>query len=174
LIDAHSGGKIMVTIVVAYNQNFVIGNQYGKVPWHIPDDLKFFKEYTMHKPCIMGRKTWDSIPEKYKPLPGRENFIVTRNPEEFEISGRFICPRKSVEIALETAKIFEREICVIGGGEIYKYFIDHNLADAVLASEIKGYTDVEGTVFFPDLKSLGWKGKVFKEFEEFTVMVYQK
>lgn len=74
----------MVTIIVAYNQNFVIGNNLGKVPWHIPDDLKFFKETTMGHACIMGRKTWDSIPPKYRPLPGRFNIIVTRGHRNFD------------------------------------------------------------------------------------------
>lgn len=163
-----------VTIVVAYNKNLIIGNQYGKVPWHIPEDLKFFKEYTMHKPCIMGRKTWDSIPEKYKPLPGRENFIVTKNPKNLQHNGPFVCARQSVEIALNLAKIFDREICVVGGGEIYKYFLENNLVDYVIASEIKGYEDIEGSVFFPDIKSMGWKSQVYKEFNDFTVMQYYK
>lgn len=163
-----------VTIVVAYNSNFVIGNQFGKVPWYIPDDLKFFKEFTMGKPCIMGRNTWNSIPEKYRPLPGRQNIVVTRNPDKFEVYDSFVCTRPTVEMALETARVFRAEICVVGGGQIYKYFIENNLADRVIASEVKGYLDVEGSVFFPNLKELGWQGFVEKEYEEFSVIQYVK
>lgn len=164
----------LVTIVVAYNANLVIGNQFGKVPWYIPEDLKFFKEFTMGKPCIMGRNTWESIPEKYRPLPGRENIIVTKSPDTLEMYESFVCARPTVEIALETARIFRREICVVGGGQIYKYFIENNLADRVLASEIKGHLDVEGSVFFPDLKSMGWQGFIEEEHEEFNVVQYVK
>lgn len=164
----------LVTIFVAYNKNFVIANQYGKIPWHIVEDLKFFKEYTMGKPCIMGRKTWESIPEKFRPLPGRENIIVTRNPNDFQIDQSFVCARPTVETALNTAKVFEREICVIGGGEIYKYFIENNLVDRVIASEIKEYQDVQGSVFFPDLKKMGWNFYLEKEFDEFNVYQYVK
>jgi dihydrofolate reductase len=164
---------IPVTIVVAYNKNLVIANQFGKVPWYIRDDLIFFKKYTMGKPCIMGRKTWESIPEKFRPLSGRENFIVTRNPKDFE-EGFHVCARQSVEIALNIAKIFNKEICVIGGGEIYKYFLENNLVNHIIASEIKGYEDVEGSVFFPNIKSMGWKSQIYKEFDEFTVVQYSK
>jgi len=164
----------LVTIFVAYNKNFVIANQYGKIPWHIAEDLKFFKEYTMGKPCIMGRKTWESIPEKFRPLPGRENIIVTKNPESFQIDQSFVCARPTVETALKTARVFEREICVIGGGEIYKYFIENNLVDRVVASEIKEYQDVQGSVFFPDLKKIGWNCYLEKEFDEFNVYQYVK
>lgn len=163
----------LVTIIVAYNKNFIIGNQFGKIPWYIPEDLKFFKEFTMGKPCIMGKKTWDSIPEKYRPLPGRQNIIVTSHPETVELEST-VCTRPNVETALTTARFFEREICVVGGGQIYKYFLENNLANRVIASEIKGYEDVEGSVFFSDLKSLGWKGYVEKEFDEFDVVQYVK
>jgi dihydrofolate reductase len=163
-----------ITIVVAYNKNFIIGNQFGKVPWYIPDDLKFFKEFTMGKPCIMGRKTWESIPDKYKPLAGRESIIVTSKPEEIKELDSHMCVRPTVEMALATAKFFNREICVIGGGQIYNYFIDKNLATRVIASEIKEHLDVEGSVFFPNLKSLGWEDYIEKEYDEFNVVQYVK
>ena len=163
-----------VTIVVAYNANFVIANQFGKVPWYIPDDLKFFKEFTMGKPCIMGRKTWESIPDKYKPLPGRENIIVTRNPQAFPELESFVCVRPSVEVALTTARLFKKEICIVGGGEIYNYFLNNNLADRIIASEVKERLDVEGSVFFPDLKKLGWVGYVEREYKDFNVVQYVK
>lgn len=167
----------MVSIIVAYNGKFVIGNNMGKVPWHIPEDLKFFKEVTMGCPCVMGRKTWESIPEKYKPLPGRPNYIVSRDVSKVELDetwNEHVVVYPSVERAIEEAQTAypDKEVFITGGGEIYRYCIVNNLVDRVLASEIKNYIDVEGSTSFPDLKSLGWNGGLFKEFEEFTVIEY--
>lgn len=171
----------MISLVVAYNSNQVIGDANGKMPWHIPDDLKYFKEITIGKPCIMGRKTWDSIPEKFKPLPGRTNLIVTRKQEAFieknlvYLQGEnpiIVCD--SVEDAISKAQGINAEICVIGGGEIYRDCIEKGLADRVLASEIKGFEDITGTTFFPRLKYFqDWKPKVVKEFKDFVAVEYQ-
>ncbi len=156
-----------ITIVVAYNKNLVIGNGCG-LPWHIVDDLKFFKEVTMGKACVMGRKTWFAIPEKYRPLPGRHNIVVSRDKIEL---GPNVSLCSSVEEAIELGG---SETCITGGGEIYRYCIENNLIDRVLASEIKNHLDVDGATFFPDLKKLGWQGKIIREFNEFDVVEYTK
>lgn len=173
--------KPRVTIIVAYNANRVIGNNLGFVPWHVPEDLKFFKETTMGSPCIMGRKTWDSIPQKYKPLPGRYNIIVTKGHRNFEFPDN---PPKdtemaacvSVENAITLGKQFTRtgEVFVTGGAQVYAYCVEHDLVDRVLASEIKNHLDVDGATFFPDIKQLGWTGTVVKEYDQFTVMEYKR
>ncbi len=105
---------ISVALVVALADNGVIGDA-GKIPWRISDDLKHFKAVTMSKPCIMGRKTWESLPKK--PLPGRINIVVTRTPS-------FVAPGAAVVHSLDEA--FARaeneradEIVVIGGADIY-------------------------------------------------------
>lgn len=103
----------IVSLVVAMADNGVIGKG-GALPWRIPEDMRHFKVLTMGKPCIMGRKTWDSLPKK--PLPGRENIIVTRD-REFRAEGGFVA--HSVEEAIAHANEAE-EICVIGGADIYK------------------------------------------------------
>lgn len=178
----------MRTIVVAYNERFVIGNNLGKVPWHIPEDLKFFKEATMGKACVMGRKTWESIPEKYRPLPGRLNIIVSRDPfmvsfPENTGSGTFTMAMESVEDAIKmglTRKLVgwkddeANEVCITGGGEIYRYCINNGLVDRVLASEIKNHLDVDGATYFPDLKALGWHGEIIREHDDFNVVEYTK
>jgi dihydrofolate reductase len=167
------------TIVVAYNENFVIGDSNGNVPWRIPEDLKFFKEYTMGKACLMGRKTWDSIPVKYKPLLGRTNIVISRDILKINNPGYSknpMLPANSVEQAILVAEYFcpNQEMCITGGGEIYRYCLENDLVDKVIASEIKGHLDVKGTTFFPNLKELGWKSSVHKEFDEFIVMEYKK
>jgi|694.fasta_scaffold08426_14 dihydrofolate reductase len=170
----------MVTLVVAYNKNFVIGDSQGNIPWHLPEDLRFFKEVTMGKPCIMGRKTWESLPDRFKPLPGRKNIIVTRNNDSFfQHNTRYVlCDNpiyiaSTLELALAKAKKYSDDACVIGGGEIYKYCIDNNLVDRVLASEVHGYLDIQGKTYFPNLTELGWHGETYQMFETFTVVDYR-
>lgn len=163
-----------VTIIVAYNEKFVIGNNMGKVPWHIPEDLKFFKEQTMGHPCIMGRTTWESIPEKYKPLPGRLNIVVSRSPERLGLP-QGVLQVPSIEDAIGFSEWREdEEIFVTGGAKVYQYSIEHGLVDRVLASEIHNHMDVEGATFFPDLKALGWQGTPFRQYAEFDVIEYTK
>jgi dihydrofolate reductase len=161
----------MVTLIVAYNQNFVIGNVEGNVPWRIPDDLKYFKKLTMGKPCVMGRKTWDSLPAKFKPLPGRTNIVVSRsNMPEFDS----VYVRDSVEGAIEIAHFFGQDVCVVGGEQVYRYCIEKDLADCVLASEVKGHLEVNAAAYFPDLKKLGWGYKIEQEYNDFDVVKYTK
>ena len=101
-----------VALVVAVAQNGVIGDR-GKIPWRIADDMKHFKAVTVGKPCIMGRKTWDSLPKK--PLPGRTNIVVTRD-RAFASAGAVVA--HSLDEALAAAKGAD-EIAVIGGGDLY-------------------------------------------------------
>ena len=160
----------MRTIIVAYNTKFVIGNGLG-LPWRISEDLKLFRRLTMGHPCIMGRTTWDVMPPKYKPLPGRTNIVVSRKPLDLEGAETFA----SVESALKYAmQCDEQEVFITGGAQIYWYALGHNLVDRVLASEIKNDITVENAVYFPQLKALGWKGQVVEEFDEFTLMDYRK
>ena len=170
--------KVAVTAIVAYNGKFVIGNDLGFVPWKIKEDLKFFKDTTMGHPCIMGRKTWDSIPAKFRPLPGRYNIVVTKNHQNFQFpeNGRdSIAACESVEKAIALGRQMDPkgEVFITGGSQIYNYCIKYGLVDRVLASEINNYLDVVGASFFPDLKSLKWEGQALKEFEEFKVVEYR-
>lgn len=171
----------MITLVVAYNANFVIGDDSGGIPWHLPEDLKYFRQVTMGKPCIMGRKTWESIPSKFKPLPGRKNIIVTRKKDVFfQWNAEYVvaCDNPiliytTIEMALEKALALSDEVCVVGGGEIYRYCIDKGLADRVIASEIQGFLDVEGFAFFPNLKEMGWEKSKLQDFNDFSVFEYK-
>ena len=138
-----------VALVAAVARGGVIGRD-GGVPWRLPEDMRRFRELTMGHPVVMGRKTWESLPEQFRPLPGRGNVVVTRNPDW---STQGADRAGSIEDALELVDSAPR-VFVIGGGEIYKAALPY--ADELLLTEIDA--DVEGDTTFPD-----W---VRDEFEE--------
>jgi len=129
-----------VSIVVAVSANGVIGRD-GGLPWHLPSDLKRFKALTLGKPVIMGRKTWASIG---RPLPGRPNIVISRDPH-FAAEGAISV--QSLEAAIVEARKLAAElgvdeVCVIGGGEIYRQAIDSAdiLHITTVAAEVDGDT----------------------------------
>jgi dihydrofolate reductase len=132
-----------LTIIAAIGKNRELGLR-GKLLWHIPDDLPRFKSFTIGHPVIMGRKTWESLPEKFRPLPGRTNIVVTRQAG-YEAKGAIVAD--SLETARAAAARAEGagEIFVIGGGELYVAALPHasrlylTLVDAV----------AEADTFFP-------------------------
>ncbi len=128
-------------IIVACSKNNVIGVE-GKIPWHSKADFKHFKETTMGYPILMGRKTFESIG---KPLPGRKNVVITRNPDKLKsIEG--ITVFDSIESAIEAMKN-EDKIFIIGGGEIYNRTI--SVADELLVSRMP--FEVVGDTYFPEI-----------------------
>lgn len=150
----------MIIAIVAYDKNKVIGNG-NELPWRLPEDLKLFKKHTTNCPVIMGRKTWESIPEKYRPLPNRTNIVLTRFPHN---STRFSNKKPELstgpffvdswEDALVVAKSARpnKNIFVIGGASIYDYALNKASikADRILLSSVKG--EYEGDVYFPELE----------------------
>ncbi|MEO6280070.1 dihydrofolate reductase [Roseateles sp.] len=102
----------LITLVAAIAKDGAIGRDNALL-WHIPEDMARFKALTLGKPVVMGRKTWDSIPAKFRPLPGRRNLVVSRSATELPGAEVFA----SLDAAL--AACAEPEVCVIGGGEIY-------------------------------------------------------
>jgi len=102
----------LITLVAAVARDGAIGRDNALL-WHIPEDMARFKAVTAGKPVVMGRKTWDSLPAKFRPLPGRRNLVVSRSVTEL--------PGAEVFSTLETALAAcgEPEVCVIGGSEIY-------------------------------------------------------
>lgn len=145
-----SDPTVDVNIVVAVASNGVIGSD-GNMPWRLSTDLKRFKQITMGRPIIMGRKTFRSIGQA---LPGRTNIVVTRNPS-FSADGVQIA--NSVEAALSLGQIEARKIgadavCVIGGGEIYRQaFV---LADRIFVTHVESAPD--GDTRFPDIDPTQW------------------
>ncbi len=115
--------KRSIFALVAMDQGRVIGNA-GKIPWHIPEDMQRFKELTTGHAVLMGRKTYQSLPERFRPLPGRKNLVVTRRPESLATergievwNSTKDCVRKFLSGELETPS---NQLWVIGGAEIYK------------------------------------------------------
>ena len=127
----------------------VIGRD-GGIPWRLPADMARFRDLTMGHPVIMGRRTWESLPDQFRPLPGRGNVVVTRNSDW---SAQGADRAASVEDALRLLSS-EPGVFVIGGGEIYAAALPH--ADRLLLTEIDA--DVEGDTFFPE-----WDRNVFRE-----------
>jgi dihydrofolate reductase len=133
-----------VHLIAAVASNGVIGAR-GGLPWHLPEDLKRFKALTWGHPVIMGRRTWDSLG---KPLPGRENIVVTRNPA-LEARGASVVP--SLEAALASCA-GATDVYVIGGGELYAAALRY--ADVLALTEIQ--RDFEGDARFPELDREQW------------------
>ncbi|WP_241385820.1 dihydrofolate reductase [Rhodococcus sp. CH91] len=130
-----------VTLVWAQARGGVIGRD-NTIPWHIPEDLAFFKDATMGKPVIMGRLTWDSLPPRFRPLPGRRNVVVTRNGEW---SAEGAETATSLDEALALAG--DGEVVVIGGGQIYAQAMP--FATRLLVTEVD--LDIDGDATAPPI-----------------------
>lgn len=133
---------MQVNLIYARAANGVIGKD-GQMPWHLPEDLAHFKQLTGGCPVIMGRKTWDSLPERFRPLPGRLNIVITRN-ENWSESG--VQRASSLREALQICES-ESVVWVIGGAQIYAQALP--LAHTVEVTEIEG--DYDGDAFAPEL-----------------------
>ena len=140
-----------LVIVVAVARNGVIGRDNG-LPWHLPSDLKHFRETTMGRPMIMGRTTFQSIG---KALPGRTSIVVTRDPG-FSADGVLVAPALDAAIDLGrtiAARDGVDEVMIAGGGQIYAAAI--GLADRLVVTEIA--LDAEGSVRFPTIDATEWR-----------------
>jgi dihydrofolate reductase len=140
---------LTVALLAAVARNGVIGRDSG-IPWRLPADMARFRELTMGHPVVMGRKTWESLPDQFRPLPGRANVVVTRNPDW---SAQGADRAGSIEDALELVAS-EPRVFVIGGGAIYTAALPY--ADELLLTEIDA--DVEGDTTFP-----AWDRDEFEE-----------
>ncbi|HZY16302.1 MAG TPA: dihydrofolate reductase [Ramlibacter sp.] len=129
-------------LIYARARNGVIGKD-NAMPWHLPEDLAHFKRTTLGAPVIMGRKTWESLPPKFRPLPGRQNIVVTRDPQ-WQAPGAQRAG--SLEDAITLCGNAPRA-WVTGGAEIYQLALP--LADEVVVTEIDA--DYDGDAFAPQL-----------------------
>lgn len=131
-----------IALIFARAANGTIGLD-GAMPWHLPEDLAHFKQLTHGCPVIMGRKTWDSLPERFRPLPGRRNIVITRQAD-WQASG--VEAASSLQQALQQCE-HEATVWVIGGGQIYAQALP--LADRVEVTDIA--QDFAGDTFAPVL-----------------------
>jgi len=141
-----------VSIIAAVANNRAIGKD-NKLLWHLPDDLRFFKETTLGHPVITGRRNYESIPEKYRPLKGRENIVLTSN-SNYEAPGARLA--NSLEEAIEIARgLDEEEIFVMGGGKVYYEAIKKDLVDRMYLTLVRA--DFDADTFFPNWEQQKWK-----------------
>lgn len=144
-----------ICLVVARGSNGVIGRD-GDLPWRLRSDLQRFKAITIGKPCIMGRKTWESLP--LRPLPGRLNVVLTRDEgwgDDGQAKGALVCRTldEAIEIAREQAQDDAvDEICVIGGAALFEAALPR--AKRLYITEVEAAP--EGDVHFPDFDADQW------------------
>ena len=144
-----------ISTIVAVAPNNVIGKDNTLI-WHLPADMKYFKEKTTNHCIITGRKNYESIPEKFRPLPNRTNIVITRQTE-YKAPGAIVVD--TLEKAIAKAKEIEKEeIFIIGGGEIFKQSMD--ITDRLYLTKVEG--NFEGDVFFPELNLKEWK-EIYRE-----------
>jgi len=148
-------------LIVAHDERLGIGKD-NKLPWHIKEDMKFFRDITTtllnsdaggeekKNVVIMGRKTWESLPDNYKPLPKRINLVLSRNPN-YNLPANVIHSSSIPEALATLEDINYGHIFVIGGGNIYQDAIKLSAFDTLYVTEIKGQYDCD--VFFPEYRN---------------------
>jgi dihydrofolate reductase len=152
----------MINIIVATSENNVIGRENG-IPWYIPQDLKHFKKLTVGTTVIMGRKTYESLPKEYKPLPNRVNIIISRN-KKYIAKGCLVV--SSLEQAIKKSDN-NKQIFIIGGGEIYKKAIKYT--EKIYLTKI--HKEIKGDTYFPKLNKF-WKLVSEEKKEGFSFLIY--
>ncbi|MDO8590088.1 MAG: dihydrofolate reductase [bacterium] len=154
-----------ISIIVAHSKNMVIGKGNDLI-WEIPDDHARFKRITMGHPVLMGRKTWESIPDKFRPLPGRTNFVITRD-SSYSAPGAIVTTSIGDALAQAQATPGSAEIFIVGGGEIYKAALP--LTNRLYITLID--KEVDGDTFFPEYSNVFTK-KISEESKEFEGLKY--
>jgi len=165
-----------IKLIVATSENNVIGIK-NDLPWHLPDDMNYFKKTTLNSVVIMGRNNYLSIPQKYRPLKNRVNIILTKKPNF--IANKCLVA-SSLEKAIELAKKEKnKNIFIIGGGKVYQYALEKKLVDLIYLTRI--HATIEGDTFFPEINLKKWK-KIDSKFHEkdkkhkfsFTFLIFEK
>ena len=138
----------MISLIAAVARNGAIGRNQ-QLLWRLPEDMRYFRETTSGKTVIMGRKTWESLPPAYRPLPNRRNIVLSRNPAYLPRGGDLAC---SIEDALRLAGDAS-EVFIIGGEELYRQTMP--LATRLYITEVA--EESPGDAFFPDVASGEWR-----------------
>jgi dihydrofolate reductase len=143
-----------ISLVVAVAENGVIGKD-NQLVWHLRDDMKFFKELTTGHVILTGRKNYESIPEKFRPLPNRVNCIMTRNAA-YDAPGAQVFP--DFQSWMTACQDDERELFIIGGGEIYRQALEQDLVDEMYITHV--HAQPEGDTFFPNFDTERWAKEI--------------
>lgn len=154
-----------ISLIAAISENSCIGKN-GELPWRIPEDLQHFKELTLNHPVVMGRKTWESVPERFRPLPGRTNIIITRQTEYVVPQGVLVY--NSLSEALRNYQ--QEEIFIIGGAEMYAQSLP--LANTLYITHV--HQTVDGDAFFPPIDSYRWTESARENHPGFSWVTYRR
>jgi len=165
-----------VSIIVAVAHDNVIGKDNDLV-WHLPKDMKFFMDTTLNHYVIMGRRNYESIPEKYRPLKNRTNVVVTRK-SDFQAPDCVVV--NSIQAGIDAAKANgDKECFIIGGGQIYADSLENDMVDKMYITHID--QEFEGDTFFPSFNKNDWDLRVIMEHQKdeknkynFVVVEYTK
>lgn len=153
-----------IILIAALSRNRCIGKN-GTIPWHLPQDMARFKQLTTGHPVVMGRKTWESLPDQFRPLPNRTNIILTRQADYMLPEG--VKRYRSVEDA--AAAHPNETLFVIGGGEIYAQALP--LADQLELTHVN--QEIDGDAFFPEIDDT-WHETMRKDHEGFSFVTYTR
>lgn len=147
-----------VALIVAMDKERGIGRN-NDLMWHLPDDMQFFKESTKGQIVVMGRRNYDSIPEKFRPLPGRENVVLTRNTD-FQANKCAVF--HTLQECLEHYRNeTERTVFIIGGGEIYRLALNAGVVDTMYITHIDHVYGAD--TFFPEFNPADWETHLLQE-----------
>lgn len=164
-----------LSLIAALAENGVIGRD-NKLPWHLPNDLKYFRAVTIGKPVIMGRRTWESLG---RPLPGRTNIVITRQPAYEATGARVVATLdEAIRLAESVALIDGQDECVvIGGAEIYALALPR--CDRLYLTEV--HATVDGDAYFPAFDRARWREHARERFAaegpnpfDYSFVVYER
>ena len=154
-----------VVIIAAVARNRVIGKD-NQLIWNIPEDMAHFKALTTGQTVVMGRKTWESLPPRFRPLPGRRNIVISRQAD-YDAPGAEVSD--SLENALKLASTVET-VFVIGGEQIYTQAMA--VADRLEITEVD--LEPDGDAWFPEILTVNWKKTSNIEGSGYTFVTYQR
>ena len=159
----------MISLIVAISKNNAIGKD-NKLLFHIKEDLAFFKKTTLNKPMVMGRKTFESLPGV---LPSRKHIVITRD-KNYNVDNPQVEIRHDLNEVLREYKDSQKELFVIGGGEIYKQAIESGLVDKIYITKVDKIVENADT-FFPYIPEDNYDVVNFKILsKDATVYIYKK
>ncbi|MEN9558693.1 MAG: Dihydrofolate reductase [Candidatus Parcubacteria bacterium] len=153
-------------LIAALSRNRCIGKA-GKLPWDLPEDLRRFRQLTKGHPVVMGRKTWESLPEMFRPLPGRTNIVLTRQ-EGYTLPDGV---EQYAHIAEALAAHKTETVFVIGGGEVYTQALP--FADTLELTHVDQEV-VDGDAFFPEIDPAAWRETAREDHDGFSFVTYQR
>lgn len=145
-------------IVAVDNQNGI--GKDNDLMWHLPADMQFFKETTSGQVVILGRKNYESIPQRFRPLPNRVNIVISRNLE-YDCGGAILTNSLADAIRIGAESSPHSKLFIIGGGEIYKWALEEDLVNEMYITHVDHAFSAD--TFFPSFSSEEWQSEIIRE-----------